>query len=304
MIIFLYGTNSFLRHNRIHVLTQGFQKKHDAQGVNITRIWAEEFDIDEFRKHTKSAGLFVQKRFVVLYDIWKLSKEIQEQLINECNQVDEHTILCISAELPPRKDNVLFKKLLTADVVEEYSDLNYSQLKTFIEQECKKQQATIDAQATQRLMNTFGNDLWSLAQEIHKLAHYAPHITLDAVALFSEPVINDNIFQLTDALGKRDLKTATQSLEEQLQSNPAPQPLIAVLARHISTLLKVKQTQGKGLQLHSFVLEKSLVQAKQFTGSELLGLYWKLLTIDQRIKTTSTDPRALLHTFLIEACTT
>ncbi|MBI2410585.1 MAG: DNA polymerase III subunit delta [Candidatus Kerfeldbacteria bacterium] len=304
MVIFLYGEDGYRRAQRVQVLRDAFVKKFDSSSVSTSEIAGTNFSIDEFRKAIRSGGLFTQKRFVVLTDVWHIPSDTQKQLAQEFDSISADTILCISAETPPRKDNALFKRLLTVDTVEAYTALTQTQLRGFIQKTCTKLNATIDSRATEKLMVTFGNDLWALTHEIHKLANYSKQITTDTLAIFIDEALNDNIFHLTDALGNRNAKRATELLHDQFDSGANAQYLIAMLGRHIGTLLKVKKTAGRGLKLHSFVLEKSLAQAKRFSEQELDSLYWRLLEIDQKLKTSNTSTPILLDLYIIDICQT
>ncbi len=304
MIIFLYGNDSYRILERLQFLQQAFIDKFDERGMNIAEIDGEQFDINEFRKHTKSAGLFTQKRFIAFRNLWSLVKDQQEELLDELDTIDEDTILCITAAPPPRKNNKLFKRLLNAETVEQYEELNPQQLRSFIQKKCKEFGARIDAAAVDHLSASIGNDLWRQSLEIKKLASYTDNITSDVVAEFVDKAIDENIFHLTDALGTRNCKQASSLLQQQHELGANPQYLITMLARQVANLLKVKKTDGKGLQMHPYVKEKSLEQSKHFSEQDLNTLYWRLLEIDQQLKTSAADPKVLLDLFILEACTT
>ncbi|MFC1598221.1 DNA polymerase III subunit delta [Patescibacteria group bacterium] len=302
MILFLHGDDSYRQHERLQFLQDAFRKKFDAKGLSVAAVDGADFNIDEFRKHTKSVGLFSQKRFVALRNLWELKKEQQEELLEELDGIDEDTIFCITAENPPRKNNKLFKRLLKADKVEEYNELNQGQVRSFIKQKAKEHGANIDAPAVEHLASCIGADLWRLSNEIKKLAGQTSQISTDVVAESVDKALDENIFHLTDALGARNPKQATQLLQQQFELGANEQYLLTMIARQISTLLKVKKTDGKGLKMHPYVIKKSLEQAKRFEEDQLLDLYWHLLEIDQQIKTRSTDARTLLDMFVVEAC--
>lgn len=304
MIIFLYGNNSYLRYQRLQTLQEAFKQKFDTAGFSVASISGQSFDINEFRKLTRSAGLFSEKRFVVVDTLWALSKDAQEELQEEFAGVNEDTIVCVTTDMPPRKDNALFKYLLAANTVEEYGDLDGSGLRTFIQNTAKKYNASVDNESMQLLINAHGNDLWSLHNEIHKLAYYGSQITKETVTEFADEQLDDNIFHFTDALGTKNSAEASRLLNEQLESGANAQYLLTMIGRHIGTLAKVKQTSGgKGLTtLHSFVLEKARAQAKKFTLPQLLRLQWDILRIDQTIKTTKHSPAVLLQQWIVNAC--
>ncbi|MFH1426884.1 MAG: DNA polymerase III subunit delta [Candidatus Kerfeldbacteria bacterium] len=302
MVIFLYGNDSFRIAERLAFLRDAFKKKFDETGMNIAEIDGVKFEIDEFRKHAKSVGLFSQKRFVAVRDVWSLNKEQQNELMDELAGIDEDTILCITCDDPPRKDNKLFKRLLKADTVEEYAELNDGQLRAFIQKKCKSSGATIEPRALEHLASAIGNDLWRMNNEIKKLSGQSSTITEQMVEASVDKALDENIFHLTDALGARNAKLASSLLEQQFELGANEQYLITMLARQIAILLKVKQTNGKGLKLHPFVIKKSLVQSQQFEEQRLLDLYWRLLEIDEELKTTTTNAKALLDVFVLDAC--
>ncbi len=302
MVIFLHGTDSYRQQERLSFLREAFIDKYDEKGFNVHTVDGETFSIDDFRKHTKSAGLFAEKRFITLRNLWKLVKEEQEQLGDELESIDQDTILCIIGDTPPRKDNKLFKVLLKADTVEEFQELTADQLRSFIKKECKGHNAEIDEDAVDHLASSIGNDLWRLTSEVKRLANYTKHITSAIVTELVDEIIDDNIFNLTDALGQKNTSQASSLLSQQFEAGANEQYLITMLARHIATLLKVKKTDGVGLKMHPFVMQKAQKQVAQFSQKQLLLLYWRLLNIDHSLKTTNKDARTLLDLFIVEAC--
>lgn len=304
MILFLHGDSPFRLHERHRFLRDAFKKKYDGAGYNVSSIDGSAYSVDEFRKHTRSAGLFSQKRCISFTDIWKLNKEDQEQLRAELERVNEDAdaILCIVAEPPPRKDNALFKQLLRIAKTEEYNQLAGPQLRVWIRQEAKKQGAVIDQQAVEELIARLGQDMWQLHHTLHALNHYNKTITAESVRLFADVASDEQIFGLTDAIGGKNLREALRLLEEQHRAGAHPQLLIAIIGRHIATLLKVKKTNGEGLKLHPYVIKKSLEQSQRWSEAQLLSLCGAVLELDEKTKTTSIDSKALLSLFAIEAC--
>lgn len=303
MIIYLYGPDTYRRQRRVDVLRDGFIQKYDELGTNVASIHGSTFTIDEFRKHTKSVGLFSSKRFLLFTDIWALAKEQQDQLKEELRSLDNDIILCISTDAPQRKNNGLHTTLLQSDVVEEYIDLPASQVQQFIVEESTKYNGSIDSVAVRELQERVGSDLWRLHYEVKKLCHMNTTITADMVVEHVEAPFNDTIFALTDAVGKKDAARATILLDKLMANGEPVQYILRMLSQHFSTLVQVKKsgTEASSLGLHSFVLQKAQAQCAQFTTQALLQLHWRLLEIDQESKTGS-DPVTLLHLFIVRAC--
>lgn len=285
----------------MQVLKRGFQQKYDEKGLNCVSLDGAEWSIDTFRKHTKSGGLFIQKRFIILTGLWSLSKDQQEQLHAELDSIDADNILCISADAPPRKNNALFKRLLEVDMVEAYPELNGNELRQFITSEVESHGATIEPGAIQWLMNHCEGDTWQLHYEIKKLAFAGSPITQEAAQSSVQASVDDNIFALTDALGAKNAKRASALLDEQFALGNNEHYILTMIARHISLLLKVSLSEPGTLKQHPFVLQKAEQQSRAFTIDRLKMLQSKLLQIDQKLKTSNADARTLLQLFIIAA---
>lgn len=303
MIIYLYGSDNYRRQRRVDVLRDGFIQKYDELGTNVAKIDGNDFSIDEFRKHTKSAGLFSSKRFVLLTSLWSLAKDQQDQLKEEISTLDDDIILCISSDAPQRKNNGLHTTLLKANVVEEYTDLSPTQLQQFISEEVARYSATAEPAAITELQQRIENDLWRLHYEVKKLAHLHTHITASMVQEHVEAPFNETIFALTDAVGKKNAATATKLVDKLLENGEPVQYILRMLSQHFSTLVQVKKSgsDANQLSLHSFVLQKTQSQCAHFSAQELLRHHWRLLEIDQQSKT-GAEPVTLLHLFIVQAC--
>ncbi len=302
MILFLHGNDSYRIHERANVLKDAFRTKFDSHGLNTLRMDGADFDIATLHTQLKTAGLFAQKRFVLLENVWELTAEQQETLHAELTHVDADTIFCVTAGEPPRKNNLLFKQLLKSDKVEEYNELTPVQLRTFIQNTCQSANATIAPDAVEYLAASVGTDLWRLHNELNKLIHFNSHVTLENVQQFVSASLDENIFHLTDALGNRNLKEASRLLNEQIESGANEQYVLTMLGRHLAALVKVKKTNGRGLTMHPYALKKCLAQSRRFSADQLAGLVWRVLEIDQKTKTRVTDTRILLDLLLVEAC--
>lgn len=302
MILFLHGSDGYRINERLQILRDAFRTKFDAAGHNTVAMDCAQFDVAQLHTQLKTQGLFATKRFIALTNVWTLKKDQQETLITELENVDADSILCITADTAPAKNNALLKRLLKADKVEEYNELTPVQLRTFIQQTCSKAGVTIALDAVEYLAAAVGTDMWRMHHELNKLTHYSKNITRADVELFVSSPLDENIFHLTDALGNRNAAEAIRLLNEQLAAGANEQYLLTMLERHIATLAKVKKTNGEGLKMHPYVIKKSLTQARRFSVEQLSDLVLKILKIDEQTKTGSADARVLLNLFVVEAC--
>jgi len=303
MILFLYGSDSFRLQQRLNILKQGFINKYDKDGFNVETLEGDNLKIEDFRKTTLSAGLFSDKRLVVIKNIFSTDKNLQEQIIEELESINKDNIVIFtSTELPKDKKDKLLKQLMRADKVEEFLVLKEGQLYHWIQNEVKNQGAVIDSEAVRYLGEAVGSDLWRMDNEIKKLTSYAKRITIKEADLFIDSPLDDNIFNFMDALSNKNARQAIKLLHDQLDAGANEFYLLTMLSRQIKILLQIKETNGKGLDLHPFVIKKTLPQSKKFSMEILKKLYSKLTEIDKGLKSSQCLPQLYLDMFVVEMC--
>jgi DNA polymerase III subunit delta len=169
----------------------------------------------------------------------------------------------------------------------------------------------IEFSAANDLAMFVGADLRALDNELEKLITYRAREIIrrqDVVALVA-PVQEQSIFELADAIGKRDTPSALELLHEQLNHNAQPLYLLAMIARQFRMLLQVRDLAARGLNLdqiraqlglHPYVARKVLEQSRNFSIEQLETIYRKLLETDISMKTSHGDPAVNLDVLVVE----
>jgi DNA polymerase-3 subunit delta len=111
------------------------------------------------------------------------------------------------------------------------------------------------------------------------------------------------IFDLVDALGHRDGRTAAETLHRLLEEGEHPLGLLGMIVRQFRLLVEVKALKAQGassrdvakaLKLHPFPAGKLYRQATHFTAFQLEKVYRYLSETDVEIKTGSIEPELAL----------
>ncbi len=170
-------------------------------------------------------------------------------------------------------------------------------------------ETAIEPQAAVALAAVIGSDLRAADSELAKLAAYVDGtraITEQDVALLTSYVSEANVFEMVDALGKRDGAKASRLLHRLLDDDD-PFSLFGMMIRQFRLLIQAreyldaggnpKQT-GKALGVHPFVGEKVAAQARFFSCEQLDQIYHYLLDTDVGIKTGKVEARLALDLFI------
>ncbi len=174
---------------------------------------------------------------------------------------------------------------------------NAKGLPGWIEKRARKHGGQIEPQAAHQLATVVGADLRLLDQEIFKLVTYTnakrpiTKADVDAVVPYAQAAV---VFDMVDALGRRDGRTAAQTLHRLLEMGEHPLRLLAMIVRQFRLLIQVEELKAEGntsrdvaqaLKLHPFPAGKLCNQATHFTAAQLETVYRHLLDTDVAIKT-------------------
>jgi len=158
-----------------------------------------------------------------------------------------------------------------------------------------------------------GSDLWNMDSEIEKLVNYKnwKEISSDDVKMLVKAKFDENIFHLTDALAAKNIKLSFRLLYDQLASGAHELYVLTMLIRQFRILLQTREiidqepnyyTVASRLQIHPFVAQKAIRDARKFSLTELKNIYRQLLEIDIKIKSTNEDPRLLFDLLITRVC--
>ncbi len=160
--------------------------------------------------------------------------------------------------------------------------------------------AEIEPQAAAALAAVIGQDLRAADSEIAKLAVYVNGerpINEADVALLTPYVAEADVFQMVDALGRRDGATASRLLHRLLDQDD-PLRLFGMVVRQFRLLILAREylneggspTQiGKAIGVHPYVGEKLVGQVRAFSLDQLEVIYRFLLETDAGVKTGKVD---------------
>jgi len=182
----------------------------------------------------------------------------------------------------------------------------------WIETRARARGGQITRDGTYELINTVGDNLRLLDQELQKLVTYTAGeraISREDVRLLVPEAAEADIFQMVDALGQGNGRRAIALLHHLLDDGAAPLYLLAMIVRQYRLLLQVKELIGQGLRLpaiaselkqRDFVVEKMTGQARRYSLPQLEAIYERLLETDLAIKTGQMEPVMALDVLVAE----
>jgi DNA polymerase III subunit delta len=186
------------------------------------------------------------------------------------------------------------------------------QLNEWVARRARAQGHRIAPEAARTLVESLGDDLRMLAGEIDKLGTYVgagAEIRLEDIESITPVSRQARVFDLTDALARRDTPTALRLLHELLANGESPLGIAALTAFQTRALMQVKLLTERGMGAYQiastaglapFVVEKSLPLARHFSFAQLEAAHRALLEIDIALKRSRMTPELALDLLVLE----
>jgi DNA polymerase-3 subunit delta len=309
MIYFLYGEDSYRSKRKLEEIVLGYKEKHKS-GLNLIYVDAKEKSFDEFYRNFKIAGMFAEKKLIVLKNVFA-DKKFQEDFLESAKNLEElkDIVVIHESELPDKRTK-LFKLLEKNVKSQEFSPLPPAGLRKWILEEFEKNGGKINPDALNLLADFVKNDLWKTMNEINKLSNYKAGAVIkkEDVELLVKPNIDNDIFKTIEALASKNKKQALSLLHKHLENGDNSLYLLSMIAYQFRNLLIIKELSAsqpygmiaKKSGLHPFVVQKTFYLCNQFTIDELKKIYQKIFQVDIDIKTGKVEPEIALDLLLAE----
>src|SRR5439155_2100490 len=121
----------------------------------------------------------------------------------------------------------------------------------------------------------------------------------------------EDVFELTNAVARRDTKGALLQLQRLLNGGTTPEGILPALAWQVRTLIQVRDMidnrvpeghMAEKASMSDYVVRKSVGQARQFSMSKLLQIHQKLLELDHAVKTCLAEAELAIDALVVEMC--
>lgn len=305
MIIFLYGEDSYRTSQKLKEIVSGYKAKNPS-GFNLVNFDLSDDKIEDFFESAKSTSLIQEKKLVIAKNIFS-NKTDSESVLKFLKRRDAKSggdIILVFIHYGDSLKNKLFEYLIKKpNQSQNFKPLNSYEIKNWVKKFLNSFEVELTGEALDCLVSSCGPNLWRLDNEIRKIANYKVKgiVSKSQIEELLVPGAEYNIFELTDALAKKDKKKALTALYGALDNGEAPTELLGLLAWQIRNLLIFKNSPAVfDLKLHPFVLGKIKESAKNFSTEELGAILSKIIDLDLAFKTTDVSAKTALSLLISE----
>ena len=318
MIIYLYGEDSFRSREQLKKMVGEFKQKRDPQGLNVVSINCAKEDGSKILNEMMSAPFLAEKRMVVLENLLTnndkdLLGAILEKVKEKKCPEDIIWIFYQGDKLSRIKEVKDLENLLQKEkFAQKFDLLKGVQFTNLIKKIIDEGDGKIQNDAVNYLSQNVGSDMWYLKGLVNQLVAYknGSEIELKDVKLFLEEDIDDNIFNMVDAIVSGNKKLGFKLLDKQREMGEDDMKLFLMILRQFRILIQMRSfyeenpnsnsnDMAKVLGIHPFVVKKSLGMMKRYDLNKLKSRYNQLLEIDIKTKT-GVAPQSLMIDLFIQ----
>ncbi|MDO4285688.1 MAG: DNA polymerase III subunit delta [Eubacteriales bacterium] len=263
----VYGAQAYLRlqnRDKIRSALLG-----DGDAMNITTFTGKDVSAREVIDLAETLPFFAERRVIVLEDteLFGGAEEEAQLLADYLGTQPETTFfLFVQAEVDKRKK--LYKAIEKAGRVLECDALDEGTLRSWTRGIFQREKLAIDGPALALFLQYAGEDMQNIREEAEKLICLCMgegEVTAERIRSICSPRIRDRIFEMIEAIARRDGRHALLIYMEMSALQTPPQVILSLLQRQYNQLLQVKEMAAKGyadgqiasaLKLPPFVISK------------------------------------------------
>jgi DNA polymerase III subunit delta len=282
-----------------------------AADFNRTELRAPEAPIERVIEAAGVLPMMAPVRYVHLADVHKVPAKDQAALVAYIEKPSPTTVLVLSGEKLDGRTK-LGQVLTKTGALFSFEPPKQHEVAGLVAARARRQSLELEPEAARLLGDLIGAEVGSIDRALEKASlHAGPGapITAEDIEAVVAPTRVHSIFELTDAIGSRDLGKASLLLRNTLSGGESGLPVLAMITRQFRQLLAVKAARARGVQprdlaselgIKPFLVDQLLAQARRYEEVELQGALDAALRADIRMKSTRLDAGVVLDRLLVE----
>lgn len=315
-----YGEEHYLRD---HYLEQLKKKLLDgpAEDFNYHRFTQENLNWQSVADAVEAMPMMAEHSLVQIddCDLSRLTEDARETLTAILSDIPDYCTVVFVFDTVEYKVDGRHKKLkeaLSQGLAVEFARQSQRELNTWIRRHFRSYGKDIDDRQCEFLTFVTGGTMTALSAEIGKISAYASGdiITDQDIRAVVIPVLDADMFDITDAIAEGDYEKALVKLRTLLQMQEEPIYLLGAIGSAMRRLLYARtvMSAGKGEGAlaemlkastgrapHSFVLQKTMTTARRVSDSFCARAVTLCLETDQKLKSFVGDEQRELELLLL-----
>ena len=280
----------------------------ETKAFNLDIVYGSKADARQVMAHAASFPMMSERRVVVIKEFDKfLSGDSVKELVSAyVARPLESTCLVLLAEKPDFRTKP-FTDLKKSGAVYSFNPLYDNQVPAWIAARCAAMGKETDLEACRLMQAYVGNSLRAIQNELDKLFTYLgerKRVTPEDVADVVGVSRGFTVFDLQNAVGKKNPGEAMKIVKRMIETGETPQLSIIMLTRYFNLVWKVQEMLKHGAsepetiaatRISPYYFKEYAEAARRFSSSQIEHAFGVLLEADIQLKSTSPDPYHLME---------
>ena len=313
-LYFLFGDEPYLLNQSLNRLRNSVVNEATAD-FNLNIYYAADSEISVIKDSVEMLAMMAPKRLVIVKEAQALTDKewaALEPLFE--NPVDSTVFVLTASKIDKRKKSIrlLLEKAQTVEFKRPYEN----QIPTWINYIANLHEIELSEDSIHLLHKLVGSHLQEIDSEIRKLKDYIgprKRVEVADVSQVVSHVREETVFDLTRAIGENNRIKSLEMLVHLLDQGQNEVGIIAMIARHVRLLIKVKRGQEQGLfgaklaqqvQVAPYFLNEYIEQGKAWSVSRLEDMLLLLDDTDKALKSSPLSSHIWLENLILKGCPT
>ena len=297
-IYLFFGEEQYLVKQYVNNLVDAVMP--DRNSMSFSHYVSDKCDVNSICSDAVTMPFFDEFKVALIEDSGYFNSS-NEKIKDMIPEIGEQNIL-IFCEMNVDKRTSTYKTAAKYGTVLEFNTPKEDDLIKWVIGRFTKENIRIQNGVPEVLVSLAGDNMLNLSNEVEKLCCYVMDkgtVTHDDLSVMCSSRIEDKIFEMCDAIGQHDSKTAISRYNDLVALKTQPMAIISMISRHFRILAQLSFIQsGKDSKLSakekaelvgikSFAVKKYLPQLKNQTTAELLKKSELCLAADYAVKSGS-----------------
>lgn len=304
-LILLYGEEAFLLDECLNSLIDTVVDKA-SRDFNLLVVSAKDVDPTDLMDTARTFPVFANRRLIVVKQAQQLTAAQLDILSSYISApVDECCLVFCADKIDKRKK--FFQQFKKKGELVEFKPLYPNKIPAFVRERVRQMDKQFSEDGLELFCRRVGTSLSEIITELNKLCSYCGEVSLidapDVAAVVSDARV-DSVFDLTDAIGGKDLPKALVLLERLQAEGQAPLMIVAMITRHFRQLWKTssmlelgaaQQEIARTVKINPYFVGQVISQSKKFSSNQFPQAFELFIKLDLALKSSGAHPQALLQ---------
>lgn len=292
-VYLIFGEEVYLCNQAKQRLKQAIISSDDT--MNYSYFEGKKINVPEVVDLAMTAPFFHSHRLLFLEETG-FFKQCPDSILELISTLPKTTCLIFS-ETEVDKRSKLYKAIQKYGYVGEMKTPDEKALFLWVSSLLKQEKKRMKETTFRYFIERTGTDMEHIKQELEKLFSYTfsrEEITITDVQIITTQIITSKIFDMLDAMIKKEQEKAMNYYYDLLSLKEPPMRILALIVRQINLIIQIKEMNQKSIYkgdiskkvgVPSFAVSKYLEQSRNYTLTQLKRMLHLCIDTEVSVKT-------------------